>query len=203
MVPHRYVRQIPGLTPAELYPDTWMAERPRGLGTYLISSHKSGSVWKPHLLRTFRRFERESGGNPWTAVGRNRDWHLHHIVELRHCADLDVSGRLEEGRDGDFARFQAPCVLLSWEEHNHYTFATLGAGETPLLFLTEDPYARVVERSRQARADAATSQGRAKLRRRARRFRELYENAYSPEPVLQAVALRVLGHLEEEVLALG
>lgn len=199
MLPQRYVAGIPGLAPAELYPDTWMATRPRGLGTYMITSHDSGSSWKPDFLRMLRRFEKETGGNAWYAVRRNRDWHLHHILELRHCAELDVAGWLAKGRSSDFSRFQAPCVLLAWEEHNHYTFSTLGAGETPELFLTEDPWQRVVDRSARAQAEGASQAGRMALRGKVARFRELYAAAYDPEPMLGAIASRVLDHFEEAI----
>ncbi len=203
MIPSRYLSGVAGLIRADLYPDTWMATRPRGLGTYLIASHDSGSSWKPEFLRMLRRFETEAGGNAWWAVQRNRDWHLHHIVELRHCAELDVRGWLARGRAADFARLQAPCVLLAWEEHNHYTFATLGAGETAELFLTDDPWKRVVDRSAQAVNDATTQDGRQWLHRKVARFRELYAAAYSPEPLLGAIASRVLDHFDDEIRTLG
>jgi hypothetical protein len=165
MLPHRCLSSIPGLAPAEVYPDTWMATRPRGLGIYLITSHDRGSAWKPDFLRMLRRFERETGGS-------------------------------------DFYRFRAPWALLAWEEHNHYAFSTLGAGETPELFLTEDPWERVVERSARAQADGASRAGRVALRGKLERFRELYAAACDPEPMLGAIASRALDHFDEEISTL-
>lgn len=195
----RYLQGIPGLHASETFPGCWLAERPRGLGTYLISSHERGGLAKPAFLTLARRFERESGGNAWARLGRNREWHLHHIVELRHCAELDVRGWLARGRSSPYSRFAVPCVLLAREEHDHYTHQTLGAGETPTLFSTRDPYDKVVERSAEAVAAGATAEGRSRLLQKVRRFRELYRHAYHPEPVLEAVARRVLDHLESQL----
>ena len=199
MLPSRYVSGIPGLEPDLVYPDTWLATRPRGLGYYFITSHDSGSSWKPQFLSAWRKYERSTGGNAWEAVRRNRDWHLHHIAELRHCAELDIHGWLARGRSSDFSRFLAPCVLLDWQEHNYYTHSTLGAGETPELFRTEDPWERVVDRSAEAQALGTTAAGRAELRRKLRAFRDLYAAAYDGEPTLGEIASRVFDHFEEEI----
>jgi hypothetical protein len=200
MIPLRYVQRIPGLRPMPLLPDTWMADRPRGLGSYWITAHASGSAWKPAGLRLLRSFERSEGRNPRTTVGPSRTWHLHHIVELRHCADLDAEGWLARGRDSPFASLFAPCVLLSSEEHSHYTFWSLGARETPEIYSTGKPNARLMARSAEAGDRAASPAGRRELHRRLKDIRKLYSDAYEPEPILGAIASRVLDHLEEAIL---
>lgn len=200
MIPLRYVQRIPGLRPMETPPDTWIADRPRGLGSYWITAHASGSAWKQDFLRFLREYERSEGRNPWTTVGATRTWHFHHIVELRHCADVDAEGWMERGRDSVFSSLLAPCVLLSSEEHFHYTFWSLGARETPAIYSTGEPNRRVMARSAEARARAGTATGRRELHRRLKDIRTLYAHTYEPEPILGAVAARVLDHLEEAIL---
>ena len=200
MIPPRYVQRIPGLRPMATPPDTWIADRPRGLGSYWITAHASGSAWKRGFLDFVREFERAEGRNPWVTVGANRTWHFHHIVELRHCADLDAEGWLARGRDSIFSSHLAPCVLLSAEEHSHYTFWSLGARETPEIYSTGEPNARVIARSAEARAKAGSAAGRRELHRRLKEIRTLYTHTYEPEPTLQAIAVRVLDHLEEAIL---
>ena len=125
------------------------------------------------------------------AVSRQReratDWQVHHIVERRHLADVDVLGTLAHAYEAEL-----PCVLIHNDtEHKSYT-STLGSREGTALFRSGLPR-RLEDRSALAQRRFATTDGRNSLRVRARLLGEMYDNHYEGDPPLQRIARNVWG----------
>lgn len=116
---------------------------------------------------------------------RERDWHVHHIVERMHLADVDVLGTLAHAYE-----LELPCVLVHGHtEHKSYT-STLGSREGTALFRSGLPR-RLADRSALAQQRFSSADGRRGLRLRAQQLSEMYDNHYEGDPPLQRVARNV------------
>ena len=116
---------------------------------------------------------------------RGHDWHVHHIVERMHLADVDVRGTLAHAYEEEL-----PCVLVHNDtEHKSYT-STLGSPEGTELFRSGLPR-RLQDRSALAQRQFEKPDARRDLRQRARLLSEMYDNHYEGDRPLQLIARSV------------
>jgi hypothetical protein len=116
-------------------------------------------------------------------------WHLHHVVEGHHFADIDFDGRL-----GDFYDSILPCVFVHEDEHSGYTRQARLRG-TREMYRDALP-GTMEDRSRAARKSAVASRAdvarAAALRARVMKMRRYYRDLHEGDLVIARLADNVL-----------
>jgi hypothetical protein len=116
-------------------------------------------------------------------------WHLHHVVEGHHFADIDFDGRLK-----DFYDTILPCVFIDEDEHSGYTRQARLRG-TREMYRDALP-GTMEDRSRAARKSAVASRTDvarlAALRARVMKMRRYYRDLHEGDFVIRRLADNVL-----------
>jgi hypothetical protein len=176
MLPMKYLLGVQSV-PFDQFPGIFaVPHHRRADSSRFISSYVDGKMHKPELFKFLARAGQ---------IESRRQWDLHHIVEGQHFADVDFSGRLQAMYQNEL-----PVVLIQKDEHVAYNML-LHVSATDEMFRDTLP-PDLVARSRAAVAAAAEPAQRPALRSRVDRLIELYEGAYTSDPVLTRIARNVL-----------
>lgn len=157
-------------------------------GYRYICSYNTGLKNKERIIRKLRRYgQSETSG----------DWAFHHIVEGKHFADINFTGRYEEAYENEL-----PCYMIHKDRHTLYT-SLFGIRETDIIY--RDPFpGKCLDRSKLVAESAKDKKNYEYFLSIIRKYEELYLNAYRGDIVMQKISKNVFTEAKQILIkALG